>query len=246
MGASANHSTFPPNRADNVHELDSVLANDRRSFDELHTLKSHWLRPFTRSFYWMVTFDQDEKVAELARSCQENLRFPYLDHISDETLHLTLRRARYGDDVNLSSILRDFEHYRENLVNIGQFRLGLFPLAGSPGAVRFSVFPWAPLTRVFDVLTSADKGRATASSNLFRPHVGVAYVNESTLARPIVQQVANLRSLSPHWTTVKSIDLVDLWRSNNSYNWSKVLSCELKNDLSVLGSSDGHNTVEQS
>ncbi|WP_154697202.1 hypothetical protein [Lentzea guizhouensis] len=207
--------------------MSSVLSNDRESFDELDRLESHWERPFKRSFYWMLTFSHDHSVAELVRSCQQELNLPFLDPIESDDLHLTMRRASYGIYTDEGDALQNADGIRTQLSAINQFRLGLFPMAGSPRAVRMSVFPWEPLIKIFDIITDGDDQQTTVTSKLFRPHVGVGYVNQSVSARPVIERVIKLRRIEPHWTTVKSVDLVDLRREGSSYKWDTVLSCDL-------------------
>ncbi|MDT3439045.1 MULTISPECIES: 2'-5' RNA ligase family protein [unclassified Pseudofrankia] len=70
-------------------------------------------------------------------------------------------------------------------------RVWVGPLAGSSGAVRFTVTPWEPLV---ELRAAVDKVTAAcglpAVEQRFRPHVGIAYCNRDLPAEPIIRRVA--------------------------------------------------------
>ena len=99
------------------------------------------------------------------------------------------------------------------------------PLAGSAGAVRFSVGPHHPIRQI-RAATQAAIVEVLGSQALptpatpFVPHVSIAYNNTPANAQPVIEQVAALRPLGTVTVEVRAIDLVELRRDGATYAWS--------------------------
>ncbi|GAA2092437.1 hypothetical protein GCM10009801_58940 [Streptomyces albiaxialis] len=100
------------------------------------------------------------------------------------------------------------------------FRLHAHALAGSRGALRLSLTPWAPLVRLHAALTEintsvgAPGGKPTGG---FRPHMGVAYNNRERPAAPVVEVATTLRQSAPVALDVSTVEVVELQRTDRAY-----------------------------
>ncbi|RSS82535.1 2'-5' RNA ligase family protein, partial [Streptomyces sp. WAC02707] len=112
-------------------------------------------------------------------------------------------------------------------------------LAGSRGAVRFSLTPWRPMIHLHAALsTVGDQARIPGGSptSSFRPHLGIAYNNQARPAAPVVDAVAPLRSLPPAALDITSVELVELRRQDRTYRWRTVHSAPLRPEVSLQAS----------
>ena len=80
----------------------------------------------------------------MAAECQSTLNLPYLDPVPLDGLHLTVQRLAFEAEVAPSQVDATVSRARQLLSTMEGFELSIGPLAGSRGAVRFSVSPWAP------------------------------------------------------------------------------------------------------
>ncbi|MCO1658105.1 2'-5' RNA ligase family protein [Pseudonocardia humida] len=89
--------------------------------------------------------------------------------------------------------------------------------------LSFSASPRAAIDDVRTALVRAthDAGYPADSdaAGRFRPHVGIAYCNRTTDARPIIEQVRELRKLDRVTVHVRDCVLVALTRHERSYIW---------------------------
>ncbi|KPM52685.1 2'-5' RNA ligase family protein [Frankia sp. B2] len=201
--------------------------DDWERFRVLPSMIDHWDRPGwtpgRSSFHWFLTFDS-AALRDLAATCQQQLHdLACLDPVPGEGLHLTVRRLAFTDEIDPATLGAVTRRVAEQCRHQPAFRLRVGPLAGSSGAVRFTVTPWEPLIRlrssVDDVSTACG---LPAVKRRFRPHVGIAYSNRDTPAEPIIHRVAGLRDLPPAEISVADLRLVRLYREGRTYQWDTV------------------------
>ncbi|WNV83848.1 hypothetical protein [Umezawaea sp. Da 62-37] len=213
--------TFPKEPPTDLRDPTKIAENDWSAFDSLTHMHSHWERPHWDSAHWMITFDDSPQVATLAQECQDGLSKSHLDLIDSNAFHLTVRRMAYWKDVSKSRVSNLFDSAAQQIAEIPEFSIDVFPLAGSTGAIRLSVSPWGPLFSVFDCATTL-AGHRKRAAEIFRPHIGVAYNNRTRPAGPVVKEVAKLRSLLPVRCVVQKVDLVTLSRVGHAYQWTTI------------------------
>ena len=163
---------------------DSV-ERDWQEFQRLGHMGNHWDRPGwapgRRAYYWYITFDDTPQLEALAAECQAKLNLPYLDPVPLDRLHLTVQRLAFADEVTTSQVDAAVGCARQLLNTTEAFDLTIGPLAGSRGAVRFSVSPWAPIEGLRrdlrEAISSSTEIQLSRSESDFRPHVGIAYCN---------------------------------------------------------------------
>ncbi len=219
---------LPP--ADNAQ---AITRTDWQAFAALTRMKDHWDRPgwedpHRRVYYWMLTFDGHTDLLDLTRRCQHPLEPLGLDLIPATGLHVTMLRIGDRHLVDLP-VLRDLADTVEGL-GVRAFTVHAHPIAGSRGAIRYSLSPWTPLVRLHAALTRAGRhhgvpgGADTAS---FRPHLGIAYNPTERDAKPVIDAASHLRQLPPMALTVPAIDLVELRREGRRYRWDTVRTIPL-------------------
>lgn len=205
---------------------------DWRRFQAVERLTNHWNRPGwlagRRSYHWLISLEDSPELRALAARCQAKLQdFPTLDLVPLTSLHLTLQRAGFTDEMRHAQARAIFDAAREGCAAIAPLTLKIGPLAGSPGAVRFSVGPRQPMRQVFDAVRAAiadvrGKQALSDGNEPFIPHVSIAYSNADTPARPVIERVAALRELGAVTARVDGVRLVELRREGRSYVWETV------------------------
>ncbi|WP_251096644.1 2'-5' RNA ligase family protein [Streptomyces sp. Caat 7-52] len=193
----------------------------------------HWDRPGwtdgKRTYYWMLAFSRATDLLGLAEHCQKALRHLGMDPVPSDGLHVTMLRVGPTDQVSMDQV--------QQLLALAQdlrsraFRLLAHPLAGSRGAIRFSLTPWRPVIHLHAALTDAGErvgipgGRPTSA---FRPHLGIAYNNRARPAAPVVDAVEQLRSRPPAVLDLTTVELVELRRQDRAYRWRTAHSVPLR------------------
>lgn len=207
--------------------------HDWHRFQQLTQLTNHWQRPGwtdgRTSYHWLLTFKDKPELVALARQCQANLRdLPILDLVPLDTLHLTLQKVGFTDEVNSTQLRAVAEATAQHCANLASPILHIGWLAGSQGAIRFTALPvetvvclrQAVLEALTDVFGSATN--QPPESTIFWPHVSIAYCNTPTPARPVIERVALLRSLPPTKVHIHAVDLVELRRDDRAYRWETI------------------------
>ncbi|WTW98253.1 2'-5' RNA ligase family protein [Streptomycetaceae bacterium NBC_01309] len=186
---------------------------------------NHWDRPGwtpgRRSYYWFLTFPDAPDLVSAAVELQDELAHFRLDSIPADGLHVTMARLGFTDEVTDAHLSAAVQATERVCGDLDPFDLMVGPLAGSPGAVRFSVAPWAPLIAIRAALPS------TSPRAAFRPHLGIAYSNRPMPAQPVIDAIAPLRSREPIYLPVRELHLVELRREHRAYRWDLVRSFPL-------------------
>lgn len=217
MGVSYS-STFPADPPVD-HDLPvSVAEHDQRAFDQLEQVLSHWDRPRSRSYHWLISLDQHTDVLDLSQQCQEVLPKTGLSHIPAASVHLTVRRVGAVESVSPDDLEGSVSVMTQHCRTASAFRLQVMPLAGSPGAVRFSVAPWSPLLDLWRVAGIAGAGNPAPLQH-YRPHIGIAYSNQVQPEKPLIAAVQQARALPPVEAVIGEVQLVELYRTNDQYCW---------------------------
>ncbi|WP_369362144.1 2'-5' RNA ligase family protein [Streptomyces sp. CG4] len=227
---------FPHHPPPDLDSPDLLVDHDWRAFIAVERMTNHWARPGWpegfRAYYWMLTFPDAGDLMSRARQCQDVLAHLGMDCVPSDGLHVTLTRIGSTDLVS-NDQLRLLADLAEQMP-LTTFDVTAYPMAGSRGAVRFTLAPWSPLIRLHAALSEAGRranvpgGKPTAA---FRPHLGVQYSNRERPAAPVVESVARLRTLEPVSLEIRSVELVELWRTTNplpAYRWRVVRSVPLR------------------
>lgn len=218
MGTSYS-STFPGAPPADPDDPASVAQHDQTAFEQVEQMLCHWDRPHRRSYHWMITLDQEPRAIELSQCCQAILPEDGLDLIPPESLHLTVRRFGYVDEVPVGKLDTAVATVREHCQGASPFRLSLLPLAGSPGALRLSVAPWSPLLSLHRAVSAASGYDEVDPLSLYRPHVGVAYSSRVQPPGPFVAAARDARSLPSAKIAISELRLVELYRADHQYRW---------------------------
>lgn len=213
------------------------VRSDWNRYRQLDTLINHWNRPGwtngRRSYHWIVRFDDHPAVRQLTTRCQDRLRhLPTLDLVPATSLHLTLQRVGFTDEITPATAHAVAAAARDRYAALPPFAATVGPLAGSAGAVRFSAGPHQPFHRLRDTAIDAvaqvrGLDAVPARTADFLPHVSIAYNSTATDAMPIIEQVAALRSLEPVTVPVEAVDLVELRRDGRAYAWRLIATAPL-------------------
>jgi 2'-5' RNA ligase len=203
---------------------ESIIANDWHAFSRLGQLSDHWSRPGwhdgAQAFYWMIVPPAVGALRELVGNVQDAIRpLGGFDQVPVDGLHLTVHRigsiAKFDD----GSIQAIAESASLSLSTAKPFDLQVGPLAGSAGALRFSVSPWTEITSVYHQVASLGTSGARTGAKGIRPHLSIAYNNRVRRAAPVISAVQQLRSLNPVSTTIGDVHLVALRREGHLYKW---------------------------
>ncbi|MEU7161145.1 2'-5' RNA ligase family protein [Streptomyces chrestomyceticus] len=229
----ADDRTFPPLPPTDMDDVACVLAADWDAFRGIDRMANHWDRPgwgrHDRTYYWMLTFPTAPSLIAEARVCQQHLAHHGLDPVPEDGLHITMKKIGAVPDIPRAGV-DELAQLAAALVG-GPFEIQAHPMAGSPGAVRFTVTPWSALVRLHATLDQAAHAAAIPvqgrPTGLFRPHLGIFYCPADRPAAPVIESVAALRQRRPIPVKVRSVDLVELRREHRSYQWDVVHSVPL-------------------
>jgi 2'-5' RNA ligase superfamily len=183
-------SPFPARQPSLPEDPAATRDNDWRTFQALPGMEDHWPRPGwtpgRRSWHWMLAVD-DDPVRQLARHCQDVLGTSpigeRLDPVPLDALHVTLGRIGFTDEIDQATALAAATEAASACADLSAFPVEVGPLAGSRGALRFSLAPWTPLLTVHERLTRATGrvlgDRCVMDTDAFRPHLSIAYAHDT-------------------------------------------------------------------
>lgn len=227
--------TFPPGLPVDIEDAEILRAHDWQSFCQVDFMQNHWDRPGwsegRRSYHWMLSFHDDPAVRDLAGRCQAELFRSDFDPVPLDALHLTIGRVAFTDETAPDTVDRLVEIANRERKKLAPFALDVGPLAGSRGALRFTVAPWLPLLELHRTLAEATQdvfgdadGMQTAN---FRPHVSIAYCNQTVPVPDLLPLVTRLRALGPVSTSVAAALLVELRREERTYRYHEMARLDL-------------------
>ena len=224
--------SFPPDPPGDLDDPHAIAAHDWAAFQAVSHMADHWDRPGWnggRAYYWMLTFPSHNTLIDDARVLQDAVAGPTLDPVPADGLHITLNKVAESGTFSRNDLARVASLAQEYAPRA--FHLQVGPLAGSKGALRYSVAPWVPLINLHESLAQAGAqagapgGRSTKS---FRPHLGIAYSNSIHPAAPVAAQVAELRGRPSIPLLIGHVDLVELRREYAAYRWEVIAEVTLQ------------------
>ena len=244
--------SFPVAPPEDLDDASAIVANDWAAFAGINRMTNHWDRPGWvpghTAYYWMITFPDQQDLIDEASYCQRQIAGLALDPVPSDGLHVTM--AKIGDAAALRP--RDIDELarRASTAVTRAFPMTVHPLAGSRGAVRFSIAPWTPVVQLHAALVATGQaagvpgGKPTAT---IRPHLGIAYNNCDRPAEPVIERVALLRRRPPITVHVENVDLVKLRREGAAYRWDVLHRVPLAARIpATLGSRTGAGSVPTS
>lgn len=204
----------------------NVVADDWRRFSSLSRMSNHWDRPGWNggrsAYYWYLTFNNPALLL-LTRRCQEQLDGLEMDLVANRWLHLSLTRLAWADEMSPGDAVFAAEEAGSRVGDVPQCTLQIGPVAGSSGAVRLSVEPWKSIGKIRDALGDPQPERdGSAPPKPFLPHITIAYNNHDRPARPVIDAVAQARSLAKVAVEVHEVALVEVRRVGAAYEWTTV------------------------
>jgi 2'-5' RNA ligase len=223
-------SVFPPDLPVKLDDPDAIRAHDWQAFRELTSMENHWQRPGwtpgRRSYHWMLSFHDANNVQRLAKQCQAPLSSEVFDLVPLDALHLTIGRVGFTDEVAKSTALAVAAEAGPYCRKLTPFELVVGPLAGSTGAIRFSLAPWSPLAALHRQLTTVTRAvlgeQCVMNTSHFRPHLSIAYANTTVPVTSLLSILEQLRTFPIATATVVSVVLVELRREGNAYVYDEL------------------------
>ncbi|WP_436493201.1 2'-5' RNA ligase family protein [Actinokineospora sp. HUAS TT18] len=220
-------SAFPAELPSDLEDPYVIQEHDWQAYRAVDRMSNHWDRPGwtpgRRSYHWMLTFEDADDVRHLAKQCQSRIDSPVFDPVPLDALHLTMGRLAFTDQADRSEVDEVAEVARQRCQSLAAFDLTVGPLAGSRGALRFSVSPWTQVLALHRELANATNqvlgARATADTNYFRPHLSIAYANTEVPVPMLMPMFHELRGLAVVETSVSSVALVELRRDARAYRF---------------------------
>lgn len=223
---------FPAASPPDLDDPQKITANDWDAFQAVERMTNHWDRPGWapghRAYYWMLTFPKEPELIDQARSCQQALADLDMDEVPHDGLHITMNKIGSCADVE-SGTVDALAQLADGTLG-GDFEIRAEPMAGSKGAIRFSVTPWTQLVELHTALHRAGQDAGVPggkSSSLFRPHLGILYNNRVRHAAPVIDAVAPLRNRPSVALQVQRVDMVELRREGRAYRWRVLHSLAL-------------------
>ncbi|EFL19895.1 predicted protein [Streptomyces sp. C] len=231
---------FPSTPPPDLDDPRRIVDHDWEAFAAIGRMTDHWMRPGwsagQRAYYWMLTFSGFPALISRARQCQDELAHLGMDAVPADGLHVTITRVGDVSRVPKAQVQR-LVRLAESLP-VAPFQLAAHPLAGSRGALRFSLSPWRQLIHLHAALgavgvqVGVPGGKPTSG---FRPHLGVQYNNRDRPAHPVIAQVELLRVLPPVLLDITAVDLVELRREGAAYRWEVVHQVPLQLPGTITG-----------
>jgi 2'-5' RNA ligase len=221
---AADPIAFPADPPPDPDSPRSVAAHDWAAFDSIDSVANHWDRPgwtdATRAYYWLIPFTIHSDLADQVEQCQQVLAGMGFDAVDRTCLHLTLGRVGLAEDVTERQLDRLIKLASQSPPPAAQAHA--IPMAGSRGAVRYSLAPWTPVVRLHQHLDTAVRATGLAGfspTSSLRPHIGIAYSNRQQPAGPVQTAVATMRDLPSLTVRIDRAALVLQRREAGAYRW---------------------------
>jgi 2'-5' RNA ligase len=215
------------------HQVDE---EDWRRFQGIQRLRDHWVRdewPFSRHYVtWYVVFRDPAVQAYAARFQRELADLDCLDPIPADGLHMTIQGVAYRDQLNDGQIVAIARRSAERCADLAPFDLSLGPISGFRAGAFVRAEPWAPVQQLRDRLRNAitdvlGAGALPPEGSPFKPHMSITYCHADSPAAPLIERLGRLRSAERVTTTVRSVELLDLYRHDLAYHWTTIASVPL-------------------
>ncbi len=214
-----------------------VDEEDWRRFRGIQRLGDHWVRedwPFSRRYTtWYVVFRDPAVQAYAARLQRELADLEYLDPIPSDGLHMTIQGVAYRDQLDDDQITAIVRRATERCADLAPFDLSLGPISGFRAGTFVRAAPWAPVKRLRERLRAAiadvlGAGALPPEGSPFKPHMSITYCHADAPAAPLIKRLAGLRSPERVTATVRSVELLDVYRQNLAYHWTTIASVPLR------------------
>jgi 2'-5' RNA ligase len=229
---------FPAAPPPDLDDPQKITSNDWDAFRTVGRMTNHWDRPGWapghRAYYWMLAFPKEPELITQARSFQQALAGLAMDEVPHDGLHITMNKIGSCADVEPAAVDALAQLADGTLGD--EFEVRAEPMAGSRGAIRFSVTPWTPLVKLHAALHRAGQRAGVPGgkpTSLFRPHLGILYNNRDRSAAPVVDAVALVRNRPAIALPVERVDLVELRREERTYQWRVLHSLPLSGQSPV-------------
>ncbi|MEC3952868.1 2'-5' RNA ligase family protein [Nocardia sp. CDC153] len=234
MIRDARSGTFPPALPASLSDRRSICENDWEAFRKVPQMIDHWGRrdwpADHETYFWYLTF-RDPELIQLARHCNDTLNLNDVDFVPLDGLHITMLRIADLDEVKPEDVEAIADIAKPKLNEFEPFSLEVGPLAGSRGAIRFTVSPWTELFNLHQIVRKSTRqilpSIPLATTENFRPHLGIGYSNRKQDAKPIIDQISTIRDLKTATVQVDSIKIVKLRRESQAYRWNDAATLEL-------------------
>lgn len=215
---------FPASAPPDLNDRQKITVNDWDAFRCVERMTNHWDRPGWapghRAYYWMLAFSEEPELIAQVRSYQRSLADLAMDEVPHDGLHITMNKIGSCADIEPSAV-DALARLADGTLG-GGFEIRAEPMAGSTGAIRFSVTPWTPLVELHTALHRAGQRAGVPGgkpSSLFRPHLGILYNNRERAAAPVIDAVAPMRNRPSIALPIDRVDLVELRREDRTYQW---------------------------
>ncbi|MEU7612321.1 2'-5' RNA ligase family protein [Micromonospora sp. NPDC049204] len=168
-------------------------------------------------------------LVELVRRYQDELRrFPGLDLIPGDWLHLTMQGVGFVDEVTYEQVTRIERAIRERIALVPVPLVTFHQPVVRPEAIYLPAAPSAPIAAVrhavraaiADVLGADNVEQAPEHVQGYRPHVSVAYSNSAQPAEPIAAALAAVTA-EPVTLALRHVALLEFHRDARMYQWSR-------------------------
>lgn len=173
-------------------------------------------------YTWHFTFDGQTALHELVDAYQERLAgLSSLDPIPKQWLHLTTQGIGYTDEVPATDIEAIIKASRERLSVVPPVTVTMGPAVLDPEVVRLQVRPADALTSVRqalrDAIAAARGSAQVGESDVWTPHVSVAYSNADGPMGPYLEALDP--PLEPVSVEIPDVQLIILERDTHLYQW---------------------------
>ncbi|WP_282775912.1 2'-5' RNA ligase family protein [Nocardia sp. CC201C] len=234
MSRETRSGAFPPSLPDSLSSHRSICENDWEAFRNVDQMVNHWGRnewpKGRRSFFWYLTFQDSELIKNVER-CHAHIDSDGIDFVPLDGLHITVLRIGNHEQVPDEDVQAIADIAKEKLRVFEKFSLDIGPLAGSRGALRFSVSPWTKLFQLHEIVRESTCKVLTnvpiAETDQFRPHLGIGYSNRRQDASQFIDHATQLRNFDPVTVEVDNVKIVRLRREEHAYRWEDVATIGL-------------------